>query len=269
MRQRVEALVGPVARKMWVSTFHSACVRILRRDAGRLGYPSNFTIYDQADAERLTGYVIRDLKLDAKKFPARGVHAIDQRRQERPRRSSTTTPRGRRRSSSARSPTSTASTRPGWRRPAPWTSTICSPSRCALFRTCPDVLEHYQQRFEHVLVDEYQDTNRAQNEIVLLLAARHRNITVVGDSDQCLPPGTMVADARRRGPIEPLAAGDAVVGTAGRRPTVAAPVEVAKVGHYRGRPRRADGWRSHPAGTPHHLAAGPAHTRRRAAMSST
>ena len=76
MRQRVEALVGPVARKMWVSTFHSACVRILRRDAGRLGYPSNFSIYDQADAERLTGYVIRDLHLDAKKFTARGVHAI-------------------------------------------------------------------------------------------------------------------------------------------------------------------------------------------------
>src|SRR5213080_4362089 len=75
MKTRVEALVGPVARKMWVSTFHSACVRILRRDAGRLGYPSNFSIYDQADAERLTGYVIRDLHLDAKKFPARGVHA--------------------------------------------------------------------------------------------------------------------------------------------------------------------------------------------------
>src|SRR6185436_19225852 len=76
MRQRVEALVGPVARKMWVSTFHSACVRILRRDAGRLGYPSSFSIYDQADAQRLTGYVIRDLGLDAKKFTARGVHAI-------------------------------------------------------------------------------------------------------------------------------------------------------------------------------------------------
>src|SRR5262249_870928 len=75
MRQRVEALVGPAAKKMWVSTFHSACVRILRRDAARLGYPSNFSIYDQADAERLTGYVIRDLALDPKKFTARGVHA--------------------------------------------------------------------------------------------------------------------------------------------------------------------------------------------------
>ncbi len=75
MKARVGALVGPVAEKMWVSTFHSACVRILRRDAKRLGYPSSFTIYDQADAVRLTGYVIRDLHLDPKRFPPRAVHA--------------------------------------------------------------------------------------------------------------------------------------------------------------------------------------------------
>ena len=76
MRQRVEALVGPVVRSMWVSTFHSACVRILRANADRLGYPRQFSIYDQADAVRLTGYVIRDLALDAKRFPPRGVHAV-------------------------------------------------------------------------------------------------------------------------------------------------------------------------------------------------
>src|SRR5688572_16128510 len=75
MKQRVAALVGPVADRMWVSTFHSACVRILRRDADRLGYPKAFTIYDQADANRLTGYVIRDLGLDPKRFPPRSVHA--------------------------------------------------------------------------------------------------------------------------------------------------------------------------------------------------
>ena len=66
MKHRVGALVGPVAQKMWVSTFHSACVRILRREADKLGYPSAFTIYDQADANRLTGYVVRDLGLDPK-----------------------------------------------------------------------------------------------------------------------------------------------------------------------------------------------------------
>src|SRR5215217_5666157 len=66
MKSRVAALVGPVAEKMWVSTFHSACVRVLRRDADLLGFPRQFTIYDQSDAVRLTGYVIRDLGLDAK-----------------------------------------------------------------------------------------------------------------------------------------------------------------------------------------------------------
>ena len=76
MRSRVGALVGPVAQRMWVSTFHSACVRILRRDAPRLGYKSSFTIYDQADAVRLVGYVLRDLNIDTKKFPPRTVHAI-------------------------------------------------------------------------------------------------------------------------------------------------------------------------------------------------
>src|SRR5438067_1595013 len=75
MKHRVAALVGPVAERMWVSTFHSACVRILRRDASRLGYKSSFTIYDQADAVRLAGYVLRDLNIDSKKFPPRQVHA--------------------------------------------------------------------------------------------------------------------------------------------------------------------------------------------------
>src|SRR3954469_10133344 len=76
MKHRVAALIGPVARRMWVSTFHSACVRILRRDGGRLGYRSSFTIYDQADAVRLVGYVLRDLNIDIKRFPPRTVHAI-------------------------------------------------------------------------------------------------------------------------------------------------------------------------------------------------
>ncbi|MCB1028155.1 MAG: UvrD-helicase domain-containing protein, partial [Microthrixaceae bacterium] len=73
MRHRVGTLVGPVAQKMWVSTFHSACVRILRRDGHRLGYPSSFTIYDQSDATRLVGYVLRDLNIDTKRLPARSV----------------------------------------------------------------------------------------------------------------------------------------------------------------------------------------------------
>jgi DNA helicase-2/ATP-dependent DNA helicase PcrA len=183
MRQRVAALIGPVARTMWVSTFHSACVRILRANGDRLGYPRSFSIYDQADSVRLTGYVIRDLHLDAKRFTPRGVHGAI----------------------------------------SLWKNELVDPDAAAagaqhiferkhadvyreyqdrllkagamdfddlllntvrLLREHPDVLEHYRERFEHILVDEYQDTNQAQNEIVLLLAGGHHNVTVVGDTDQ-------------------------------------------------------------------------------------
>src|SRR5205823_5477474 len=81
-----------------------------------------------------------------------------------------------------------------------------------LFQACPDVLGHYQHRFKHVLVDEFQDTNRAQNELVTMLAATHRNICVVGDSDQCLPPGTLVRTPEGDAPIESLKVGDHVIG---------------------------------------------------------
>ena len=183
MRRRVAELVGPVTRSMWVSTFHSACVRILRAHADRLGYPRQFSIYDQADATRLTGYVIRDLGLDSKRFTPRGVHGTI----------------------------------------SLWKNELVDPPEAAaraqhifdrkhaevyaeyqrrlhaagamdfddllvntvvLFRQHPDVLEEYRNRFQHVLVDEYQDTNVAQNELVLLLAGGHGNVTVVGDHDQ-------------------------------------------------------------------------------------
>ena len=75
MRERVAQLVGPVGHRMWVSTFHAACSRILRREASLLGYRSSFTIYDQADATRLTDWVRRDLNLDPKRFPPRQLHA--------------------------------------------------------------------------------------------------------------------------------------------------------------------------------------------------
>ena len=182
MRRRVAELVGPVTRSMWVSTFHSACVRILRAHADLLGYPRQFSIYDQADATRLTGYVIRDLGLDSKRFTPRGVQGII----------------------------------------SLWKNELVEPPEAAaraqhifdrkhaevfaeyqrrlhaagamdfddllvntvrLFRQHPDVLESYRQRFQHVLVDEYQDTNVAQNELVLLLAGGHGNVTVVGDGD--------------------------------------------------------------------------------------
>jgi DNA helicase-2/ATP-dependent DNA helicase PcrA len=183
MRHRVAQLVGPVTRAMWVCTFHSACVRILRAHGDRLGYPRTFSIYDQADAQRLTGYVVRDLNLDAKRFPPRAAHG----------------------------------------QISLWKNELITPQQAVeraaniferkhadiytdyqarllkagamdfddllmkaveLFRSYPDVLAHYQERFQHVLIDEYQDTNMAQNELALALAAGHEQITIVGDHDQ-------------------------------------------------------------------------------------
>ncbi len=185
MRSRVAALVGPVADRMWVSTFHSACVRILRRDAAALGYPSSFSIYDQADAVRLTGYVIRDLGIDSKKFPPRTVHGhISAAKNE---------------LISAAEYRGNATTiferkigdvfveyQDRLRKAGAMDFDDLLTVTVELFREHPDVLAHYQRRFQHVLVDEYQDTNRAQNEIVLMLAAEHGNVCVVGDSDQSI-----------------------------------------------------------------------------------
>jgi DNA helicase-2/ATP-dependent DNA helicase PcrA len=183
MRQRVAVLVGPVAQRMWVSTFHSACVRILRRDATRLGYRSSFTIYDQADALRLTGYVIRDLGLDAKRFPPRAVHAVlSQAKNELVGVDAF--------GAGARSlfDRKLADVYAEYQRRLLAASAMDFDDllmvTVELLRREPEVLAHYQERFLHVLVDEYQDTNRAQNELVLLLAQRHRNVCVVGDSDQ-------------------------------------------------------------------------------------
>ncbi len=183
MKDRVAALVGPVAEKMWVSTFHSACVRILRRDAEQLGYPSAFSIYDQADATRLTGYVVRDLGLDNKKFVARSVHAqISNLKNEL---ISTDVALDRADGIFDRK---IAEIYDEYQRRLRASGAMDFDDLLTvtvqLFNSFPDALSHYQERFQHVLVDEYQDTNQAQNDIVLKLGDNHRNVFVVGDSDQ-------------------------------------------------------------------------------------
>ena len=212
MKHRVAALVGPMVKAMWVCTFHSACVRILRANAEVMGYPRNFSIYDQADSQRLTGYVIRDLGLDAKRFPIRGAHGqISLWKNE------------------LVSPGAALAKAddPFSRKHAEIYSEYQARLQRAgamdfddllmktvqLFREHPDVLAHYQQRFQHVLVDEYQDTNMAQNELALALAAEHQQVTIVGDGDQCLPPGTMISTANGPVPIEQIAVGDKVDGS--------------------------------------------------------
>ncbi|MCY4102558.1 MAG: UvrD-helicase domain-containing protein [bacterium] len=187
MRARVVDLVGPVAERMWVRTFHSACARILRREAERMGYPAGFSIYDQSDSVRLTRYVMVDLGMDTRRSTPGAVHG---------------------RISAAKgdllSPESyldagmgsdpirrrTAQVYAEYQRRLQRAGAMDFDDLLTLvvrlFREHPDVLASYQERFQHVLVDEYQDTNRAQNEIVLMLGARHRNVFVVGDADQSI-----------------------------------------------------------------------------------
>jgi len=252
MKARVAALVGPVAEKMWVSTFHSACVRMLRRDADRLGYPRQFTIYDQADAVRLTGYVIRDLGLDSKRFPPRSVHAaISAAKNDGLDAEAYAAQAGNlfeRKIAEVFTEYQTRLHRAG---SMDFDDLLAQALR--LLHEHPDVLEHYQRRFKHILVDEYQDTNHVQNELVLLLAADHRNVCVVGDQDQCLPPGTAVATPDGPRPIESLAVGDAVVGiAAGARP-VANRVTRVHRGHHTGRLYRVRAGEHQLRGTPHHI----------------
>ena len=185
MRHRLGGLVGPVADDMWVSTFHAACVRILRRDAEHIDYPSRFTIYDQGDAVRLCSYVLRDLNIDVKRFPPRSVHAAI---------------------SAAKNDNISAADyaeRAGnifERRIADVFELYQRRLKAAaamdfddllqrtveLFRDHPEVLARWRQRFGHVLVDEYQDTNQVQNELVISLAAESRQVTAVGDADQSI-----------------------------------------------------------------------------------
>ncbi|MEI2655128.1 MAG: UvrD-helicase domain-containing protein [Microthrixaceae bacterium] len=185
MKHRVGSLIGSVAQKMWVSTFHSACVRILRRDGYHLGYPQQFTIYDQSDAVRLVTYVLRDLQIDPKKLPPRSVHAAI----------STAKNRGlgveeyaeaaqviiERRIADVYREYQARLLRAG----AMDFDDLLGQA-VEVLRRRPDVLASYQQRFRHILVDEYQDTNPVQNELIMLLGHEHRNVCVVGDGDQSI-----------------------------------------------------------------------------------
>ncbi len=185
MRDRVQDLVGPPARAAWVMTFHSACGRILRREAQRLGYRSNFTIYDQADQIRLVKRCLEELERDPKRFTPRGIHS---------------------QISNAKN------TLVG---PEEYTERVASfydqtvaevydlyqkrlfASNAVdfddmLFLTVdvlerfPEAREKWQDAFRYVLVDEYQDTNHAQYRLLQLLAEKHRNVFAVGDPDQSI-----------------------------------------------------------------------------------
>jgi DNA helicase II / ATP-dependent DNA helicase PcrA len=161
MASRVAALVGPRARSMWVMTFHSACVRILRREAKRFGYPSSFSIYDQADSQRLMALVCRELELDAKQFPPRAMAAqVSNLKNELIDYEAFAS-----RAQTARDKALAEAYGEYQRRlleagAMDFDDLIMVTVN--LFQALPEVAEQYRRRFRHVLVDEYQDTNHAQ-----------------------------------------------------------------------------------------------------------
>ncbi|MFB6674671.1 DNA helicase PcrA [Streptomyces sp. NPDC056390] len=202
MKERVESLVGPRANAMWVSTFHSACVRILRRESKKLGFTSSFSIYDAADSKRLMALVCRDLDLDPKKFPPKSFSAkISNLKNE-----------------LIDEEDFAAQAADGFEKTlaqayAMYQSRLREANALDfddlimttvnLLRAFPDVAEHYHRRFRHVLVDEYQDTNHAQYALVRELVGSADSgraqdeppregdlppaeLCVVGDADQSI-----------------------------------------------------------------------------------
>jgi DNA helicase-2/ATP-dependent DNA helicase PcrA len=185
MRRRVVELVGDDAKNMWVSTFHSACLRMLRAHAEVLGYQRGFTIYDAGDAESAVERIMKELNLDTKRISPRSVSAAI---------------------SAAKNEMLSAERYsdhgddPNHRRIAEIYRLYEARlqlanamdfddlllNAVAMMRADANVLESYQQRFKYLLVDEFQDTNGVQNELVMMLAAKHRNLCVVGDSDQSI-----------------------------------------------------------------------------------
>ncbi len=185
MKERVGQLVGGVVRSMWVSTFHSSCVRILRREAPRLGYRSGFTIYDDSDSLRLLKLVVKDLDLDSKQYPERSLKAIISNAKNELVDFETFADRG-----DSFYHEQVADVYRLYQQRLVEASAMDFDDllmvTVELFAAFPTVLEHYQERFRYVLVDEYQDTNRAQYMLVKQLTDSHRNLCVVGDSDQSI-----------------------------------------------------------------------------------
>ncbi|HEY4584615.1 MAG: DNA helicase PcrA [Acidimicrobiia bacterium] len=185
MRGRVGALVGGAVRSMQVSTFHSACVRILRREVSRLGYRSGFSIYDEADSVRLINLVLKDLDLDSKRFPAKAMKAVISKSKNELVDFETFADQG-----EGFYHEQVADVYRLYQQRLLEASAMDFDDllmvTVELFGAFPEVLSQYQSKFRYVLVDEYQDTNRAQYVLVKQLTAVHRNLCVVGDSDQSI-----------------------------------------------------------------------------------
>ncbi|MGH3087773.1 MAG: UvrD-helicase domain-containing protein [Rubrobacteraceae bacterium] len=192
MKERVAFLVGPESRKMWVSTFHAFCARILRVHAEKLGYKREFTIYDSADQVRLVKRCIIELGKDPKRFNPRSFQS-----QISDAKNKLMSADDYLRATEGYIAENVAEVYNLYQQRLYENNAMdfddLIMQTVALLELFPEVRERYQKRFKYIHVDEYQDTNHAQYRLVNVLAEAHHNLCVVGDDDQCLAEGTMVA----------------------------------------------------------------------------
>ncbi|HEY6834957.1 MAG TPA: UvrD-helicase domain-containing protein [Gaiellaceae bacterium] len=185
MRERLEDLLGPVARAIWILTFHAACGRILRREAPRLGYRSNFTIYDSADQVRLTKQCLEELERDPKRFVPRGIHS-----QISAAKNQLVGPEEYAQRVASFYDQTVAEVYDLYQRRLFASNAVDFDDLLMLtvrvLEHFPEALERWQKAFRYILVDEYQDTNHAQYRLLQLLAEKHRNVCAVGDPDQSI-----------------------------------------------------------------------------------
>jgi ATP-dependent DNA helicase UvrD/PcrA len=211
MRERLTNMLGPVARAIWILTFHAACGRMLRAEAERLGYRSNFTIYDSADQVRLVKQVLEELDKDPKRFVPRGVHA-----QISNAKNQLVTPDMYAERISSFYDQTIAEAYALYQRKLAASNAVDFDDMLMLtvqiLENFPDARKKWQNAFRYIMVDEYQDTNHAQYRLLQLLAEKHHNICAVGDPDQCLAAGTLITmgDGSTR-PIEQVRVGEEVL----------------------------------------------------------
>lgn len=186
MRDRVDNLVGYGSSDVWVSTFHSTCVRILRRYSDRIGYKNNFTIYDSDDQKRLMKDVCKSLNIDTKQFPEKNIlneisRAKDIYKSESEYEKESY---GDFRKARIAQAYKEYQKRLKANNAMDFDDLLCR--TVDLFQFYPDILEKYQDRFRYIMVDEYQDTNTIQFYLIRMLARKYRNLCVVGDDDQSI-----------------------------------------------------------------------------------
>ena len=185
MRERLQGLIGGGARGMWVSTFHSMCVRILRADCERVGFAKGFTIYDDSDSKRLVEQIMDELNIDKKRFP---IPALRNRISQAKNDLQVAEVFAEKASDQVGQVAARVYTRlqERLRQLNAFDFDDLLLYTWLLLKNHPDVLAAYQNRFRYLMVDEYQDTNHAQYVLTQLLAAAHKNIMVVGDDDQSI-----------------------------------------------------------------------------------